>query len=178
MRRGLRKSFVAIHSKLKDDGLLAVFFAHSSIRAWNQLLTALRAGGFRVVSSYALHTESKDNPLARNKASFLSSIVVACRKVTDSTSGFIDDIMPDTEDGIKDTLDRIPDDKLLALSITDLLIMVYGKVLESCTRYKTLKSRSGDHKPDFEMLLSNAQSVVMRLLVSRLTKSSINTIGP
>lgn len=176
--KGLKKSFVAINAKLKDDGLLAVFFAHSSILAWNQLLAALRAGGFRVVSSYALHTESKDSPLARNKASFLSSIVVACRKITGSASGFMEDIMPDTEDGIRDTLDNIPDTKLLTLPITDLLIMVYGRVLESCTKYKTLKSRSGDHKPDFELLLSNAQSVVLRLLVSRLTKSSMNIIGP
>ena len=176
--QGLKKSFVSISRKLKDDGLLAVFFAHSSIKAWNQLLAALRAGGFRVMSSYALHTESIDNPLARNRASFMSSIVVACRKITGNASGFIEDIILDTEDGIEDMLGRIPNDKLLALPITDLLIMVYGKVLESCTRYRTLKGRSGDREPDFEMMLSNAQSVVMRLLVSRMTKSSMNTIGP
>ena len=176
--QGLKKSFVSISHKLKDDGLLAVFFAHSTIRAWNQLLAALRAGGLRVVSSYALHTESTNNPLARNKASFMSSIVVVCRKITGNASGFIEDVMPDTEDGIEDMLGRIPNDRLLALPITDLLIMVYGKVLESCTRYRTFKSRSGDREPDFESMLSNAQSVVMRFLVSRLTKSGMNTIGP
>ena len=176
--KGLEKSFVAINLKLKDDGLLAVFFAHTSIRAWNQLLLALRAGGFRVVSSYALHTESTANPLAKNKASFMSSIVVACRKITDNSSGFMEDIIPNTEDKIADILAKIPNNKLLTIPITDLLIMVYGKVLESCTRYRTLKSRSGSANPDFESLLSNAQSVIMRLLVSRLTKSSMNTIGP
>ena len=139
--KGLKKSFVSINDKLKDDGLLAVFFAHSSIRAWNQLLLSLRAGGFRVVSSYALHTESKDNPLARNKASFMSSIVVACRKLAGDSSGFMEDIIPDTEDGIRDILEKIPNSKLLTLPITDLLVMVYGKVLESCTRHRTLKSQ-------------------------------------
>lgn len=176
--KGLKKSFAAINAKLKDDGLLAVFFAHSSIRAWNQLLLSLRAGGFRVVSSYALHTESKDNPLARNKASFMSSIVVVCRKITGDSSGFMEEIIPDTQDGISSILGNIPNDKLLTLPITDLLVMVYGKVLESCTRYRTLKSRSGDHKPDFELLLSHAQSSVMQILVRRLTKSSMNTVGP
>ena len=176
--RGLRKSLVAINSKLKDDGLLAVFFAHSSIKAWNQLLVSLRAGGFRVVSSYALHTESKDNPLARNKTSFMSSIVVACRKITDSPSGFMEDIIPDTEDGIREILERIPEDRLLTVPITDLLIMVYGKVLETCTRYGTLRTRSGDREPDFEWLLSNAQASIMRLLVLRITKSSMNAVGP
>ena len=176
--RGLKKSFLSINGKLKDDGLLVVFFAHSSIRAWNQLLTALRDGGFRVVSSYALHTENPSNPLARGKTSFMSSIVVACRKRTERSSGFVEDVIPDTEDGIKEILERISTDRLLALPMTDLLIMVYGKVLETCTRYETLKSRSGDTKPDFEMLLSNAQSAVMRLLVQQLTKSSMNTVGP
>ena len=176
--RGLKKSFLSINGKLKDDGLLVVFFAHSSIRAWNQLLTALRDGGFRVVSSYALHTENPSNPLARGKTSFMSSIVVACRKRTERSSGFVEDVIPDTEDGIKEILEKISTDRLLTLPMTDLLIMVYGKVLETCTRYETLKSRSGDTKPDFEMLLSNAQSVVMRLLVQQLTKSSMNTVGP
>ena len=176
--RGLKKSFMAVNHKLKDDGLLAVFFAHSSIKAWNQLLVSLRAGSFRVVSSYALHTESKDNPIARGKTSFMSSIVVTCRKITGDSSGFIEDIIPDTEDRISETLAKISNDKLLTLPITDLLVMVYGRVLESCTRYRTLKSRSDNNEPDFELLLSNAQSVVMRLLVSRLTKSSMNTVGP
>ena len=176
--KGLEKSFQSLNQKLKDDGLLAVFFAHSSIQAWNQLLSALRAGNFRVISSYALHTESKDNPLARNKASFMSSIVVVCRKITEDSSGFIEDTIPDTEDGINDILKNIPDGKLLALPITDLLVMVYGKVLESCTKYRTLKSRSSDKEPNFEELLNNAQRVIMRLLVSKLTKSSMNTIGP
>ena len=176
--RGLKKSFLSINGKLKDDGLLVVFFAHSSIKAWNQLLTALRDGGFKVVSSYALHTENPNNPLARGKTSFMSSIVVACRKRTERSSGFVEDVIPDTEDGIKEILESIPTDRLLTLPMTDLLIMVYGKVLETCTRYETLKSRSGDTKPDFEMLLSSAQSAVMRLLVLQLTKSSMNTVGP
>ena len=177
-KKGLKKSFVSIASKLKDDGILCVFFAHSSTHAWNQLLLSLRAGGFRVVSSYAIHTESENNPLSRNKVSFKSSIVVVCRKITEDSSGFMDDILPDAEDRISKILDNTPNNKLLTLPITDLLVMVYGKVLESCTRYRTLKSRSGDSIPDFETLLDMARSAVMRLLVSKLTKSSMNTVGP
>jgi len=176
--KGLQKSFVSISDKLKDDGLLIVLFAHSSTQAWNQLLAALQAGSFRVMSSYALRTESDSNPIARGKTSFMSSIVVTCRKTTGDSTGFIEDLIPATEDGIKDVLDNISDDKLLKLPITDLLIMVYGKVLESCTKYRVLKTRRSGQGPDYEMLLSNAQSVIIRILVSRLTKSSINTTGP
>ena len=174
---GLKKSFVAMNKKLKDDGLLVVFFAHSSVKAWNQLLASIREGRFRVVSSYAIHTESTENPLARGKTSFMSSIVVACRKITEESEEFFQDIIPRVEDDIKFMIEKIPDDRLLILPITDLLIMVYGKVLESCTRHTVLKSRSDDIKPNFAMLLENARSFIMRQLVSKLTRQNMNIIG-
>lgn len=177
--KGLKKSFASINHKLKDDGLLVVFFSHSTTQTWNQLLMSLHMGGFRVVSSYALHTESTSNPLARNKTSFMSSIVVTCRKILhNDSSGFWEDIIPDMEDQIRDILEGIPEDKLLTIPIPDLLIMVYGKVLESCTKHATLKSRSGlQTKYNFESLLSDASHIMMRFLVSRLTQSNLNVVG-
>ena len=174
---GLKKSFVAMNKKLNDDGLLVVFFANSSVKAWNQLLASIREGRFRVVSSYAIHTENTTNPLAHNKTSFMSSIVVACRKITKESEEFFQDIIPRVEDDIKLMIEKIPDDRLLTLPITDLLIMVYGKVLESCTRHTVLKSRSDDLKPNFEMLLEGARSFIMRQLVAKLTHQNMNIIG-
>ena len=69
--KGLKKSFASMNGKLKDDGLLVVFFAHSSTEAWNQLLQSIREGRLRVISSYAIHTESTLNPIARGKVSFV-----------------------------------------------------------------------------------------------------------
>ncbi len=174
---GLKKSFISMNKKLKNDGLLVVFFAHSSVKAWNQLLASIREGRFRVVSSYAIHTESMANPLARGKTSFMSSIVVACRKITEDSEEFFQDIIPRVEDDIKAMIKKIPDDRLLTLPITDLLIMVYGKVLESCTKHTILKSRSDDLEPNFEMLLEGARSFIMRQLVSKLTHQNMNIIG-
>ena len=174
---GFKKSFVSMNEKLKDDGLLVVFFAHSSVKAWNQLLASIREGKFRVISSYAIHTENTANPIARGKTSFRSSIVVACRKITEESEEFFQDIIPRVEDDIKLMIEKIPDDRLLTLPITDLLIMVYGKVLESCTRHTVLKSRSDDIKPNFEMLLEGARSFIMRQLVSKLTRQNMNIIG-
>ena len=175
---GLKKSFVSINKKLKDDGLLVVFFAHSSIKAWNQLLESIRNGKFRVVSSYAIHTENPANLIAKGKTSFMSSIVVACRKITEDSEEFFEDIIPQVEDNIKTMIEKIPDDKLLTLPITDLLIMVYGKVLESCTKHTILKSRRKGFTPDFETLISDARSFIMKQLVTKLTGKSMNTVGP
>jgi len=76
--KGLKKSFVSLGDKLKDDGLLVVFFAHSSTEAWDTLLKSIREGKFRIVNSFPVHTENPNNPIARGKSSFTSSIIVVC----------------------------------------------------------------------------------------------------
>ena len=57
----MREALKQIYGSLKDDGLLVLFFAHSSTEAWNLLLEGLRHAKLRVVSSYAIHTESVNN---------------------------------------------------------------------------------------------------------------------
>ena len=176
--KGLKKSFVSMNKKLKDDGLLVVFFAHSSIEAWNLFLESIRAGKFKVVSSYSIHTENTKNVIARGKTSFMSSIVVVCRKILEPSEKYFEDIIPEIEDKIKNMMRQIPDEKLLALPITDLLIMVYGKVLEGCTQHTILKSYQKDFTPNFENLIGGARSFILKELVAKITGKSTNVIGP
>ena len=175
--KGLKKSFVSMSDKLKDDGLLVVFFAHSSTEAWNLFLESIRAAKFKVVSSYSIHTESTSNLIAKGKTSFMSSIVVVCRKILKPSEEYFEDIIPKIEDKIKQMITQIPDEKLLTLPITDLLIMVYGKVLEACTQHTVLKSYEKEFTPDFETLIKDARSFIMKELVGKLTGKSINMIG-
>ena len=176
--KGLKKSFVSMNDKLKDDGLLVVFFAHSSPEAWNTFLESIREANFKVVSSYSIHTESTSNLIARGKTSFMSSIVVVCRKILQPSEAYFEDLIPQIEDKIKNMLKQIPDEKLLSLPITDLLIMVYGKVLEASTQHTTLKSYVKDFTPDFETLIKEARSFIMKELVGKITGKSLNVIGP
>ena len=175
--KGLKSSFVSMSEKLKDDGLMLVFFAHSSTDVWNLFLEAARAAKLEIVSSYTVHTEMQSNVIAREKASFMSSIVVSCRKLTTESTAFFEDLNPQIEDRIKELLKQIPDEKLLSIPITDLLIMVYGEVLEVCTKHTTLKSHQKDFNPDFETLISGARDYIMKELVTKITGKSINTIG-
>jgi len=176
--KGLKKSFVSMNDKLKDDGLLVVFFAHSSPEAWNTFLESIRVGKFKVVSSYSIHTEHGSNLIAMGKTSFMSSIVVVCRKILEPSEVFFEDLTNPIEDKIKNMLKQIPDEKLLSLPITDLLIMVYGKVLEASTQHTTLKSYVKDFTPDFETLIKEARSFIMKELVGKITGKSLNVIGP
>jgi len=175
---GLERSFSMINRKLKDDGLLVVLFAHSTTSAWNQFFTALQKAKLSVVSSYAVHTELSTNVLARGKSSFMSSIMVTCRKITVDSVRYYEDLIPEIDDGISKILDDIGDEQLLDLSITDLIIMVYGNVLEKSTQHTTLKSYEKDRRPDFETLLANARSTIIKQLVEKLLKKQSDIVGP
>jgi len=174
---GLAKSFISMNKILKDDGIMTVFFAHSDVKTWNLLLKCLRKARFRVVSSYSIHTESTSNVLAIGKTSFMSSIIIACRKISEEKTEYFQNILPDIQDEIKNMINDIPTKKLLMLPITDLLIMVYGKVLEKCTTFTELKSLEKNFEPTFETLIEGAPEHMMKLLVSKLTKQNINRIG-
>lgn len=176
--KGFRKSFLSMNKALKDDGLLVVFFAHSGLDAWNTLLESIKHAKFRIVSSYAVHTENTSNLIARNKTAFMSSIIVVCRKTTSEKTAYFEDIVPETEDRIKEMIKTIPEDKFLTLPITDLLIMVYGQVLEICTEFTELKSYQKNTDPKLETIIKNSQEYIIKEIVTKLTGRSINLIDP
>ncbi len=175
--KGLKKSFVSISQILKDDGLLVVFFAHSSVEAWNLLLECIRESKFCVTSSYAIHTENVSNMIARGKTSFMSSIIVVCRKLTQDSVEYFEDIIPVVEDKIKGMIDKISVQKLLSIPLTDLLIMMYGKVLEATTNHTELRSYEKDFRPEFESLISDSRDFILRQIVTKLTGRTINILG-
>jgi len=175
--KGLKKSFVSMSNSLKKDGLLVVFFAHSSPKEWDLLLQSIREAKFRVVSSYAIHTELESSVVSRDKTAFTSSIVVTCRKITKESTQYFEDLIPQIEDKIKKMISQIPDKSLLTSPITNLLIMVYGKVLEACTQHTTLKSYQKDFTPDFETLIKDARSFIIKEIVTKLTGRTLNVLG-
>jgi putative DNA methylase len=176
-RKAMEAAFKQIHDSLKDDGLLVLFFAHSSVAAWNLLIECIRESKFYVVSSYSIHTEMGSGVLASGKTSFMSSIVVVCRKLIQDSAVYFEDIIPVVEDKIKEMLDNISAQKLLSIPLTDLLIMMYGKVLEATTNHTELKSYRKNFKPEFESLISDSRDFILRQIVTKLTGRTINLLG-
>ena len=174
---GLKKSFKSIADKLKNDGLAVIFFSHSSTEVWNQFLIAVQESKLQIVSSYAIHTEMSTNPLANNKASFMSSIMVTCRKILSESAKYFEDLIPEIDDDVTKILDDISEKKLLELPLTDLLVMVYGKVLEICTQHTVLKSYAKNFTPDFEELIKDARTSITRHLIVKLLKRQPDIIG-
>ena len=175
---GMKRAFKNIYNALKDDGLLVVIFAHSSPEAWNMLLEVLRESNFKITSSYVVHTESIANVLAKGKTSFMSSIIVSCRKITEEKEAYYESLIPEVEREVKGILSRITGDELLEIPITDLLIMTYGKVLEVLTQYTKIKSYDPNFKSDFENLIKDSRETILREIVKMLTGKSPSALGP
>ena len=104
--------------------------------------------------------------------------MVTCRKLTEQKTAYFEDITPQTEDKIKFMLDKISTKKLFDIQMTDLLIMVAGKVLETCTQFTELKSYDKNFEPDFKTLIKDSHDFIMRELVVKLTGRNMNLIGP
>ena len=77
----LNASFVTMASRLKDDGLLVTYYAHTDPDAWKALLEAgWEVAGLRVTNAFPLTTESAQSVVKRGKLSMDTSILVVWRK--------------------------------------------------------------------------------------------------
>ena len=84
----LNSSFITMASRLKDDGLLVTYYAHTDPDAWKALLKAgWEAAGLRVTNAFPVTTESAQSVVKRGKLAMDTSIVVVWRK---GASGSID----------------------------------------------------------------------------------------
>lgn len=72
--------FAEMHRILADDGVLTVMFTHKQIDAWDTLGSGLVRAGFRIDSSWPIHTESEVSLHQAKKNSAASTIMLACRK--------------------------------------------------------------------------------------------------
>jgi len=77
----LGESFRVMATRVRDDGVLATYYAHTSPDAWEALLEAgWQNAGLRVSAAHALATESPQRVTARGAATLDMSIVVVWRK--------------------------------------------------------------------------------------------------
>jgi putative DNA methylase len=133
----LNASFNTMSSRLKENGLLVTFYAHTSPDAWKALLEAgWESAGLRVTNAFPLITESEQSVVKRGKLSMDTSIIVVWRK---GSEGSID--ASDLYKEMADSSARKARD-LIDLNITgrDLIIGTLAEALSVATKYKDVKS--------------------------------------
>jgi adenine-specific DNA methylase len=76
----LAASFKEMARILFDDGVLSVMFTHKRIDAWDGLCAALIDAGFRVSTSWPVHTEHQASLHQAKKNAATSTILLVCQK--------------------------------------------------------------------------------------------------
>jgi len=131
----LSESFKTMASRLKDDGLLVTYYAHTSPDAWEALL---EAGWFnakmRITTAHAIATESAESVTARGKIRLDMSIVAIWRKGT-LGEVLLDDVYARAVEACsKDAYDY----RKAGFEGVNLFVAVLGKILSQFTQYEHL----------------------------------------
>jgi putative DNA methylase len=139
-------------SKLKDDGLLVTYYAHTSPEAWEALLEAgwLNAK-MRVTAAHAIATESAESVVARGKIRLDMAIVAVWRKGVKGEALLDDVYAKAVEVCSKDAHEY----RKAGLEGVNLFVAVLGKVLSHFTQHERLIGLKATDKPLVRTLVEN-----------------------
>lgn len=156
-----------MHTMLTDDGMLVMFFAHSSIDAWDFVVNSLQRANFRITATWPIHTENPTNLLARGHASIMSSIIIVARKRVSEQSGYIEEIQEDVHDHLIKRLEEFWNNGLKG---ADLTVAAMGATLDIITQYSEIKSYTGEMK--IKDVLKLVQGYVAEYVLNRYIEHS------
>jgi putative DNA methylase len=137
----LKKSMKECYRLLKDSGFLVVFFAHSSVEAWRDLVEALQSAGFEIIRTWPVHTEKRSRATAFGKGVIDTSlIVVAKKKVQSGGVGYVEELVPEVRVAVKNEVKRLVQE--FNLKGADLINAAMGPALKIITRYDRIERAS------------------------------------
>lgn len=132
----LNSSFVTMASRLKEDGLLVTYYAHTDPDAWKALLEAgWEAAGLRVVNAFPIATESAQSVVSRGKLSMDTSIVVVWKGFSEGAN----DASSLYEEMVEQAAKRAKE--LMDINVTgrDLVIGTLASALATATKQREIK---------------------------------------
>ena len=155
----LGRSFRHFNMILSDDGILVTYFAHSSPRAWIDLIkSGWEIGNFKVTRAWSLMTESAQRVTARGKTALESSIVVVWRKKEGSQAEFREIYQEALENAEKEFQEAVKN----RLSKADIFLATMIGALSQFTRYD--KIIDFGKEIDTERIVKEAYSIAVRVL--------------
>jgi len=133
----LNLSFNNMASRLKEDGIIVTFYAHTSPDAWKALLEAgWENSGLRITNAFPLVTESEQSVVKRGKLSMDTSIIVVWRKGSEASVD-ASDLYEEMADASARRARELID---LGISGRDLIIGTLAEALSVATKYKEVRS--------------------------------------
>jgi putative DNA methylase len=131
----LGESFRVMAARVRDDGVLAAYYAHTSPDAWEALLEAgWQGAGLRVSVAHALATESPQRVTARGATTLDMSIVVVWRKGV-SGEALADEVYARVVEVCSEEATKY---RKQGYSGVNLFVAVLGCALSQFTQYKRI----------------------------------------
>jgi len=131
----LGESFRVMAARLRNDGVLVTYYAHTSPDAWEALLEAgWQGAGLRVSAAHALATESPQRVTARGATTLDMSIVVVWRKGV-SGEALADEVYARAVEVCSEEATKY---RKQGYSGVNLFVAVLGCTLSQFTQYKRI----------------------------------------
>jgi putative DNA methylase len=162
--RRLGRALAEVNRVVKPDGVVAIVFAHTDVKAWEKLLKALRTAGLTVSTSWPVRSEMKGRPVAHVKAALGSSVILVCRPNHVAGEAFYDDVQSELNQVIASRLDTFEG---MGLHGADYFVSAVGPAFEVFARYTRVLRLSGEEVSIAE-LLELARKAVARYAMGRL----------
>jgi len=162
--RRLQRALGEMARVVKPAGVVAIVFAHTDVKAWEQLLRALRAAALVVSTSWPMRSEREARSTAQISAVLGSSVVLVCRPQPAREEGFYDDVVRALEARIAERLDAFEE---MGLVGADYFVSAIGPAFEVFAGYSRVVKLSGV-EVDVADLMVLARQVVARHAMRRL----------
>ena len=128
----MTRIFAEAHRVLVNDGRLTVMFSHKETEAWDTLGQSLIESGFRIDTSWPVHSEFEHSLHQAKKAAAASNILLACHKrISEGEPVWWDDLIGEVRRVARESAERF---RAEGIEGVDLYISTFGPVLSVISR--------------------------------------------
>ncbi|MBU4291678.1 MAG: DUF1156 domain-containing protein [Verrucomicrobia bacterium] len=124
----------------KPDGVIAVMFAHQSVKAWTALIQALFNAGLSIDATWAIDTERDVRAIAINSSALASSITVICRPRVAGSASSLKDVKKEINAIVAESVKRFWD---YGFRGADLIVACYGPAVGVFGKYDRVEKADG-----------------------------------
>ena len=173
--RRLQRALGEMARVVKNDGMVAIVFAHTDVEAWERLLRALRSANLVVTTSWPMRSEREARSTAHISAVLSSSVVLVCRPHCAEQQGFYDDVVRALEDRIAERLDAFEE---MGLVGADYFVSAIGPAFEVFAQYSRIVKLSGEEIDVPELMVLARQAVARHAMRRLLGPESLAVLDP
>ena len=173
--RRLQRALGEMARVVKNDGMVAIVFAHTDVEAWERLLRALRSANLVVTTSWPMRSEREARSTAHISAVLSSSVVLVCRPHLAEQQGFYDDVVRALEDRIAERLDAF---EAMGLVGADYFVSAIGPAFEVFAQYSRIVKLSGEEIDVPELMVLARQAVARHAMRRLLGPESLAVLDP